>query len=64
MELKEIIKKVNKATKSKPVKLPKAKKETKMSPNWSRIISLSAAGQYIQNQLNDELSKIKKHGKK
>jgi len=27
-------------------------------PNWSRIISLSSAGQYIQNQLNDELKKV------
>ena len=27
-------------------------------PNWHRIIALSTAGQYIQNQLNEELVKV------
>lgn len=33
------------------------KKEVKV--DWNRIITLSAAGHYIQDQLQKELSKIK-----
>ncbi len=36
----------------------KKKKQSK-KPNWHSIIALSAAGQYIQNKLNEELEKIK-----
>ena len=37
------------------------KKKTKKvkNINWHRVISLSVAGQYIQNQLNEELKKLK-----
>lgn len=61
MKATELIKKVNKLTKSKKVKLPKLKKkkEPEIKPNWERIISLSVAGQYIQNQLSEELKNVK-----
>lgn len=35
------------------------KKKKIQKVNWHRIIALSTAGQYIQNQLNDELKSIK-----
>ncbi len=45
----------------------KMKKKVKKEPDWQQIIALSAAGQYIQNRLNEELEKIKpikKYGRK
>jgi hypothetical protein len=35
------------------------KKSEKIKVNWNRIITLSAAGQYIQDELAEELKKIK-----
>ena len=35
------------------------KKQKKQKVDWNKIISLSAAGHYIQIQLNEELKKIK-----
>lgn len=40
------------------------KNKTKKKINWHRIITLSAAGHYIQTQLNKELENVKKHVKK
>ena len=43
----------------------KTKKQVKIKEiNWHRVISLSAAGQYIQNQLNEELNKLKSSSRK
>lgn len=41
------------------MKKNKSSKKKKEQPNWHRIIALSTAGQYIQNQLNEELKKVK-----
>lgn len=62
MKATELIKKMDKAIKSKNSKPPKKKRkelDIKIKPNWGRIISLSAAGQYIQNQLSEELKNVK-----
>lgn len=44
----------------KGVKKKKAKK-VKNEVNWHQIIALASAGQYIQNQLNEELLKVAKN---
>jgi len=37
------------------------RKKVKNEVNWHQIIALASAGQYIQNQLNEELSKVVKN---
>lgn len=37
------------------------RKKVKNEVNWHQIIALASAGHYIQNQLNEELSKVVKN---
>jgi uncharacterized protein YeeX (DUF496 family) len=56
---KGLVEEVEKYTKAK-TRLRKAKRKAKkeVKPNWERIIALSAAGNYISNQLTEELKKV------
>jgi hypothetical protein len=39
--------------------MKKTKKIKNIKVNWHRVITLSAAGKYIQDRLDEELKKIK-----
>jgi hypothetical protein len=41
------------------MKQRKNKRKNKDNVNWPKVISLSAAGQYISSQLLEELKKLK-----